>query len=131
MHGYGYGYSDSYSANSHMDKLNLKGCCMARKIVCLVVLTVIFCSLGACARPMTICGVTYDSYGLLNSDEKRNPDIQYELVWGNLILGAIFVETVVAPIYFFGFSIFEPVGQKPKVKGEINRAPADCKAPTS
>jgi hypothetical protein len=31
------------------------------------------------------------------------------------------VETVIAPIYFFGFSMFEPVGGKSGVKGAITK----------
>jgi hypothetical protein len=69
--------------------------------------------LSACARPMTICGTTYDSYGLLNSDDKKNPEIECDIVWGNVFWGVVMFEPVIAPIYFFGFSRFEPVGPKP------------------
>ena len=72
-----------------------------------------------CGSQKTIDGVTYDTYGLLDSDDKKNPNIQYEIVWGNVIWGAILFETIVAPIYFFGFSCFEPVGKKSGVKGEV------------
>lgn len=85
-------------------------------------------SLSACAKPHTMCGVTYDSYGLLNADDKKNPDVQYEIVWGNVIWSVILVETVVMPIYFFGFSIFQPVGPKPSIKGAIERQPEKCAA---
>ena len=81
--------------------------------------------LSGCARDMEICGATYTSYGLLNQDDRKNPDIEYRLVWGNVIWGAILVETVVAPIYFFGFSIFEPVGKKSPIKGAI-APPGKC-----
>jgi hypothetical protein len=80
--------------------------------------------LAACAKPKEIDGVVYDSYGLLNQDSKKNECIEYELVWGNLIWGAVLIETVVFPIYFFGFSIFQPVGHKQKIKGAIG-GPAD------
>ena len=75
---------------------------------------------------MTICGVTYDSYGMLNQDDKKNPDIQYEIVWGNVIWAALLVETVIFPIYFFGFSIMQPIGKKPVMKGAIPDHPASC-----
>lgn len=78
--------------------------------------------LSGCARPMTICGTTYDSYGLLNQDDKKNPGIQYEVVWGNLVWSIILFETIVAPIYFFGFSLFEPVGTKSEIKGAIGQS---------
>lgn len=85
--------------------------------------------LSACADQKTICGVTYDTYGLLNSDDKKNPKIEYDLVWGNIIWSVLLVETIFAPIYFFGFSIFEPVGLKSAEKGAVN-APQDCPAKT-
>lgn len=81
--------------------------------------------LTACAQPMTICGTTYDSYGLMNQDDKKNPDIQYEIVWGNVIWSAILIETFIFPIYFFGFSLFQPVGLKSPVKGAIGQ-PQTC-----
>jgi len=73
-------------------------------IICFVTLTMMSCS-----SDKRIDGVTYETYGLLNKDEIRNPDIQYKLVWGNIIWGCIFFETFIAPIYFFGFDIWEPV----------------------
>lgn len=73
--------------------------------------------LSACAQPMTICGVEYGPYGLLNADDKKNPDLEYEVLWGNVFFGAVFAETIIAPIYFFGFSLFQPVGPKSKIKG--------------
>ncbi len=67
-----------------------------------------------CADKKTINGTTYGSYGLLNQDNKKDPNVEYEVVWGNVFWGAIFCETFIAPIYFFGFSLFEPVGPKNK-----------------
>lgn len=81
--------------------------------------------LAGCARPTSVCGVTYDSYGLLNEDGGKNPDVQYRVVWGNVIWSVILAETVIAPIYFFGFSIFEPIGPKSRIKGAIG-APQTC-----
>lgn len=85
------------------------------------------CILGAvlsgCARDLHACGKTYTSYGLLNADEWKNPNIQYKVAWGNVILGVLFFETVIAPIYFFGFSLFEPVGGKPNEPGTTPHAP--------
>lgn len=66
-------------------------------------------------------GVEYDTYGLLNQDDKKNPDIHYEVIWGNVIWGFVLAETIIAPIYFFGFSLFEPVGPKMPVKGQVAR----------
>ena len=56
---------------------------------------------------------------MLNEDSKKNPDIEYEPIWGNIVWGIILIETIIAPVYFFGFSLFEPIGEKPAVKGSI------------
>ncbi len=45
-----------------------------------------------CADTKVINGVEYDTYGLLNKDDKKNPTIQYELVWGNIVWGVFFVK---------------------------------------
>ncbi len=66
-------------------------------------------SLSGCARDFTKDGKTFSSYGLLNPDQ-RNPKLAYRTIWGNVFWGGVLVETVIVPIYFFGFSIFEPVG---------------------
>lgn len=88
-----------------------------RKIMCVVLAASL---LAACAQPKTIDGVTYGPYGLLNSDDMKNDNIRYEVVWGNVIWACILMETVVFPVYFFGFSLFQPVGKK-TVKGAIDR----------
>lgn len=77
-------------------------------------------ALQACADPMTIEGVTYDTYGLFNESEKRNPDVEYHLCVGNVVWGIILIETVVFPVYFFGFSLYEPIGRKGEtIKGQV------------
>ena len=76
-----------------------------------IILTICTLSLllSACARPLRVGSTTYDSYGLLTQDQK-NPKIAYAVVWGNVFWGVFLVETIIAPIYFFGFSLFEPIG---------------------
>lgn len=67
--------------------------------------------LGACADSKTINGVTYEPYGLVTSGEKQNPNIKYRIVWGNVFWAVVLSETVVAPIYFVGWSLYEPVAE--------------------
>lgn len=77
--------------------------------------------LTGCGSNKYIDGVDYETHGLFNKEESKNPDIQYKLVWGNIIWGALLCETIVAPIYFYGFSMWEPVRKKPAniIKGEV------------
>ncbi|MBU1082474.1 MAG: hypothetical protein KKB59_18455 [Spirochaetes bacterium] len=47
-------------------------------------------------------------------------DIQYEPCWGNIILGGLFVESIIAPVYFWGFSAWRPVGKITNIKENNN-----------
>jgi len=83
---------------------------MKRFISMLLVLSIL-AMMFSCANSKEIDGITYDTYGLINKENKRNPDIQYEVVWGNVIWSVILSETIVVPVYMIGFSIMEPVGK--------------------
>jgi hypothetical protein len=77
-------------------------------------------TLSGCGDTKQIDGITYDTYGLFNESNKRNPDIHYNLIMGNVIWGILLCETIIAPIYFFGFSLYEPVNKnKFYIKGAI------------
>ena len=78
-------------------------------IVCVLYIMTIAMS---CADSKVIDGIKYDTYGLINKDDNKHPDIKYELVIGNIVWSCILVQTVIAPIYFLGFSIYEPVRKK-------------------
>lgn len=67
---------------------------------------------SGCADKKTIEGTTYDTYGVFNESNNKNPKIEYELSIGNVIWGILLVETIIAPVYFFGFSLYEPVDTK-------------------
>jgi hypothetical protein len=92
-----------------------------KKLMCLLLALSFFISVSGCGQTKTIDGIEYDTYGLLNENEKRNPDIAYEVIWGNVFWGCLFLETIVAPVYFFGFSLFEPVGKAnpQRIKGAV------------
>ena len=61
-----------------------------------------------CSSDKVIEGKKYTTYGVINQDDNKSPNIKYKPVWGNIILGCLLVETIIAPIYFFGFDMFEP-----------------------
>ena len=69
------------------------------------------CFVG-CGDNKTIRGVEYGTYGIINKSEMCNPNISYELIVGNVVWSVLLVETIIAPIYFIGFSMYEPVGVK-------------------
>jgi hypothetical protein len=77
-------------------------------LMCLIMVVVMF----GCSDNLTIDNVTYETYGLINQDDNKAEYIKYKPCWGNIIWGVVLFETVIAPIYFFGFDMFEPVGYK-------------------
>jgi len=81
---------------------------MKKIIATLVLISFAFLVVG-CGQPRTIDGVTYDTYGFINSDTKKNPKIKYEVSTGNVIWTVILFGSVVAPVYFLGFSLFNPI----------------------
>lgn len=68
--------------------------------------------LSGCGDTKVIEGIEYDTYGIFNSTEQKNPNIKYRIIFGNVVWSIILSETLIAPIYFVGFSIYEPVGIK-------------------
>ena len=85
---------------------------MKRKTILLIILVIMLLSMSSCCftDKMEIGDQVYNTYGLINKDENRDPAIAYKLSWGNIVLGAVFCETIIAPIWFFGFDLWEPVG---------------------
>ena len=69
-------------------------------------------TLLGCSSPKTIDGYTYGTYGLINESEMKNPGVEYKISAGNVVWAVVLCETVVAPIYLFGFDLYEPVGKK-------------------
>jgi hypothetical protein len=55
--------------------------------------------------------VTVEPYGWANSDT-RNPNVHYKLSIGNIVWSVVLSETIVAPIIFTGWYIYEPVNIK-------------------
>ena len=78
----------------------------------LLIVLIISLFMFGCASEKKIDGITYETYGFLNKDEVRNEDIHYEVSVGNLVLGCIFFETVIVPVYVFGFDLYEPIERR-------------------
>jgi len=81
-----------------------------------IALTLILCMLSvSCGRSQVINGINYKPVGLISMKMEigtYSKKVHYEPCWGNIILGTIFVETIIIPIYFFGFSMFNPISEK-------------------
>ncbi|MFA6365174.1 MAG: hypothetical protein WCW78_02120 [Candidatus Paceibacterota bacterium] len=66
-----------------------------------------------------IDGVEYSDYGLLDQSRNENPNIEYKPNWTNIVVGAVLIETVIAPVYIFGYHFMEPVGPRPAIPGQV------------
>lgn len=90
------------------------------KIKQLIAAALVATMLAGCGEPLTVAvddhgkvsQKTYPTYGFLNMESARSAKMCYELSWGNIVWSVLLVETIVAPIYFIGFSIYNPVGYK-------------------
>ena len=70
--------------------------------------------LSGCGQPEFIDGKEYPTYGFFNQDTQKSEKVCYEPSIGNIIWSILLFETLVAPIYFIGFSLFNPVRAKGK-----------------
>jgi len=87
-------------------------------VILIISFLTVFCS---CGNTKIIDGIEYDTYGLLSKGESCNPDIKYKVIIGNIVWSVILFETLIAPVYFLGFSMYEPTGKiiKNMPKGSI------------
>lgn len=87
----------------------------------LSIILILMLFVTGCGNTKVIRGVEYDTYGLFSLN-KANENVEYKIIIGNVIFGIILFETIVAPVYFFGFSLYEPVGEKGSyVKGTVSK----------
>ena len=72
--------------------------------------------LSGCGNDKTIDGKRYETFGLANMESQRDPNIIYEMSAGSVIVGIIFIETVVVPVYVIGWDLYQPVRKKEATK---------------
>lgn len=68
--------------------------------------------LSACGRPIEYNGREYPTHGVFNEDSSKSEDMCYKISVGNVVWSVILIETIIMPIYFVGFSLWNPVGPK-------------------
>lgn len=78
----------------------------------IITTALIAAALSACGTPMDYAGKHYPTYGLFNKDTTKSEKMCYDVSVGNVIWSIILIETVVMPVYFVGWSLWEPVGPK-------------------
>jgi len=95
---------------------------MKRTIATILAASILLTACGADNK--VIGGVEYGTYGLMNQSEMKNPNIQYEISGWSIFWSFILVETIIAPIYFIGWDMYQPIGKKDPnwVPGQVNPA---------
>ena len=83
---------------------------MAKRL--LLVLIVMSLTLSSCGQTLSTGQITYPTYGLFNESTDKSKDVCYKISVGNVIWSIILIETIIAPIYFVGFSLYNPVRMK-------------------
>lgn len=68
--------------------------------------------LTACGEPRVLGGKEYPTYGLFNQNSSKSEKVCYDLSVGNVVWSIIGIENIVMPVYFLGFSLFNPVSLK-------------------
>ena len=86
---------------------------MTRTIAVVAVLSLL---LAGCGRPQYLgqgpVQKYYPTYGLFNEGSSKSKNVCYEISVGNVIWSIILIETFIFPIYFVGWSIYNPVRLK-------------------
>jgi hypothetical protein len=90
-----------------------------KKVVSLIMVIAMLFVASGCGDDMMINGRLCETYGLINEEGNKCEDARYRIIVGNFIWGIVLFETfLIAPIYFFGFSLWEPVGPKIEKKAK-------------
>jgi len=79
---------------------------MKKIIAMLLIISLLFVVTG-CGSDKKINGVWFETKGLVTNGEK-NPCVHYDVIWGNVFWSVVLSEMIIFPIYFVGWSIFEP-----------------------
>lgn len=86
---------------------------MKKTIALVVALSIL---LAGCGHPQYLGQGSeqkyYPTYGLFNETSSKSKNVCYEISVGNVIWSVILIETVVFPVYFVGWSIYNPVRLK-------------------
>lgn len=83
-----------------------------RSRTAIALLTVVAVSLAACGQPRQLGNRVYPTHGLFNKSTSWSKNVCYEVSLGNVVWSIILVETVIAPVYFVGWSLWNPIRLK-------------------
>ena len=56
--------------------------------------------------------VKLQPYGLFNEDVYKKDNVKYEVSFGSVVVGIIFFETIIVPVYVVGWDFYQSVESK-------------------
>lgn len=83
---------------------------MKKVITKILIVTFLAATLSGCGDSKVIKNKEIPTYGFINKTNDCYEGVEYRVIFGNVVWGILLIETIIAPIYFFGFSLYEPVG---------------------
>ena len=83
---------------------------MKKFIAQIMILLFLVATLSGCGDPKVINGKNIPTYGMFNEKNNKFDGVEYRVIVGNVVWAIILCETLIAPVYFIGFSLYEPVG---------------------
>lgn len=109
---------------------------MKRYIAVMLIMLTVFMAACGSDRNLTVpkkdgsgkIEKTFKQYGVIDmmltaGKENAIPDprVEYKPIIGNIVWAVILSETIIAPVIFCGWYLFEPVGIDPEWKPEIKK----------
>jgi hypothetical protein len=82
-----------------------------KKLILAVALAATAFGLSGCGGDR-VNGTYYDSYGIFNEAEVKDPNVAYEISLASVIVAIIFSETLVIPVYIVGWDLYKPVAPR-------------------
>ncbi len=82
-----------------------------RKVMAVLLVLAMCVIATGCGEPKVIGGKWRDTVGVFSDSPAKHPCIKYEVSFGNVFWSVMLFKTIVAPIYFVGWSIQNPVGE--------------------
>jgi hypothetical protein len=85
---------------------------MMKKTLAVLLIASMSVLAAGCGHELETAKKTYPTYGFFNQDKYKSDDVCYEVSVGNVLLSVLLIESVIGPVYFVGFSLFNPIRLK-------------------
>ena len=80
-------------------------------MVVILALVIATTSCGGALKPVNPMNA-YPSYGIFDDDTNKSKNVCYKMSPMSVVLSIIFIETVIIPVYFVGWDLWDPFRMK-------------------